>query len=150
MEIRFQKFPTWILSVSLGVIACFFAYAIIDNRQIDFWPPRILPHPNEPETPVELPNDQNTPVLDYLAGIGDSEVAVLEVLSNRDDGEMLGSALRDAIQTRGVFINEGHLTGMRSAGLVEGNFNSLMSLTPLGIQAAGTVRNILAIEALGE
>ena len=40
--------PTWLLITVVGYVAVLVSYAVLDNRDVEFWPPRIHPKGGDP------------------------------------------------------------------------------------------------------
>ncbi len=69
-----KSLPTWLIALAMLIVSGFFGYAIIDNRQVDLWPPKIYPK----QTPASA--QESTKTLLYLQDFSDVLKKATEVV----------------------------------------------------------------------
>ena len=135
-------------AVGVGLVG----YAVFDNRQVDFWPPKIHPRPpgdtvsGQAETPdpaplqakiqeLESKVQKYESFLNYLSGLDASDIAINVILDEfgGPSGMMNGYELEREMQERDLRAGlGGRLTGMRHSRIIEGDLNTQVTLTDFG------------------
>ena len=149
-----KNYPHWMLGSILLCLGCvvvcvgLMIYGVATNREVHLWPPRILPAPTDHTQP-----DNNTAGIDeykaflnYLPGINDTAIAILDELGNHN-GTMKRYALESAMEDRGLTAGlGGTLTGMSGGLIIEGDRDIDVTLTDFGNQLVRIVRTIQEAE----
>ena len=144
-----ENLPLWLIVAMFAVGVVIVGYAVFDNRQVDFWPPKIHPRPPgdtvsgqaDPSDPASLQAEiqeleskvqKYESFLNYLSDLDARDIAINAILDEfgGPSGAMNGYELEREMQEKDLNAGlGGTLTGMRHGRIIEGDLNTQVTLT---------------------